>query len=184
MKFRIPFTFSRIETLKRKVAGISNLFHSKNSKLESYLKNSDIKLRSEEYLGICLRTFIIAFIVLSIIFILPLFFLKVKFWYIYGIILSLIFSLFVFFKQINYPKSYISSKTRDTEKDLIPSLQDMFVQLQSGVPLFQIIENIANSDYGSVSYEFKTSVAEINSGVPQIEALEDLIKRYLVSKTT
>jgi flagellar protein FlaJ len=53
----------------------------------------------------------------------------------------------------------------------------MLVQLESGIPVFQIIVNIAASNYGFVSHEFSKAVKEINSGVSQIEALENLIKR-------
>ena len=53
----------------------------------------------------------------------------------------------------------------------------MLVQLESGVPIFQIISNVSTSNYGFVSYEFKKAVNEINSGISQIDALESLIKR-------
>ena len=51
-------------------------------------------------------------------------------------------------------------------------MQDIVVQLDSGIPIFRILVNISESDYGEVSQEFKKMVKEINSGVPQIEAIE------------
>jgi len=177
MRFKIPFTFSSIETLKKKSKKFAHIFRSKKkSKLSSYLKDSDVDLSREEYLGICLGTFFFVFIFLLIIFTSILGILKVNYFFFYGLFASFIFSFFIFFVQINYPRVYSFRKTRDIEKNLIPSLQDMLVQLESGVPIFQILANIASSDYGFVSYEFRKAVKEINSGVPQIEALEDLIK--------
>jgi pilus assembly protein TadC len=43
--------------------------------------------------------------------------------------------------------------------------------------LFNIIANIAGSNYGSVSKEFKKAVRQIIAGKPQIDALEELSSR-------
>jgi flagellar protein FlaJ len=48
----------------------------------------------------------------------------------------------------------------------------MTVQLNSGIPMYSIILNISDSDYGEVSIEFKKIAKEINAGVSQIEAIE------------
>jgi flagellar protein FlaJ len=50
----------------------------------------------------------------------------------------------------------------------------MLVQLNSGVPLFTIMVNISSSGYGELSVEFKKVVKKINSGMPQIEVIEEL----------
>jgi len=60
------------------------------------------------------------------------------------------------------------------EKNLIPALGDILVQLNSGVPLFNILVNISSSDYGELSEEFKKAVKKINAGLPQVEVLEEL----------
>ena len=56
---------------------------------------------------------------------------------------------------------------RDIERNLIPALEDMLVQLNSGVPLCSILVNISASDYGELSAEFKKAVKKINAGSPQ-----------------
>ncbi|MBU1632121.1 MAG: type II secretion system F family protein [Nanoarchaeota archaeon] len=55
----------------------------------------------------------------------------------------------------------------------MPALQDFSVQINAGIPLFNILVNIAHSNYGEVSNEFKIIVKEINVGVPQVKALEE-----------
>lgn len=178
MKFHIPLTLESVEILKKKTKNFEKIFRGvKRPKLNEQLKNSDVSLTSSEYLGICFRTFILAFIVLLLIFTTLFFFFKIGYFYFYGFVLALIFSGFIFFRQLSYPKIYSLRKERDVEKNLIPAMQDMLVQLESGVPVFQIIVNIASSDYGFVSYEFKKAVNQMNSGISQIEALENLIKR-------
>jgi flagellar protein FlaJ len=178
MKFKIPFTLSSIEILKKKGKPFSGFFRRvRKSRLATYLKNSDVDLTVQEYLGVCLRTFVFVFIVCMVFFTSILAFSNVAYFYFYGLGAALLVSVFVFFSQVNYPRIYTFKKMRDVEKNLIPVLQDMLVQLESGVPMFQIIVNISASDYGFVSYEFEKAVKAINSGVPQIDALESLIKR-------
>jgi flagellar protein FlaJ len=49
----------------------------------------------------------------------------------------------------------------------------MLVQLNSGIPLFSILVNLANSDYGILSEEFKKIVKKINAGSDQAGVLEE-----------
>jgi flagellar protein FlaJ len=85
--------------------------------------------------------------------------------------------LFIFFSQYNYPRVYTAKEGRLVDKNLLSALQDILVQLNSGVPLFDIMVNISNSDYGEVSVKFKKMVREINAGKPQIQAIDDIGKK-------
>lgn len=91
-----------------------------------------------------------------------------------GIILGLIISTFIFIQQISHPKIILIKKVRSLEKNLLPAMQDMLIQLNSGVPIFNILSNIATSDYGEVSKEFSKAVKEINMGKAQTDVLEEL----------
>ena len=91
-----------------------------------------------------------------------------------SLVISLIFSFFAFFQQIIYPKIISGRKIRAIDKNLLAALQDILVQLNSGVSLFQILVNISKSDYGAVSEEFSKAVREINTGRHQLEVLEEL----------
>ena len=62
---------------------------------------------------------------------------------------------------------------KEIEKNLISALEDMLVQLSSGIPLFSILVNISSSDYGELSNEFKKIVRRINAGLPDIDVLEE-----------
>ena len=53
-------------------------------------------------------------------------------------------------------------------------MQNFLVQLNSGVPLFNILVNISRADYKSLSKEIEKAVNEINAGKPQVEALEEI----------
>jgi len=172
MKFKIPFTFSDTEILKRRSKDFIKLTGTKKTKLNEYLKGTGEDIGKKQYLSICYRSFFINFIFFALILTSFLAIFKAKNFYLYGVGSSFLISIFVFFNQINYPRIFSLQKSRNIERYLISALQDMMVQLNSGVPIFKILVNISNSDYGEVSEEFKKITKEINSGVPQIEAIE------------
>ncbi|MEM4625527.1 MAG: type II secretion system F family protein [Candidatus Pacearchaeota archaeon] len=174
--FRIPFTIGNLDIQKRKVKKIAPLFHEvKAKKLKEFLASSDVNISVEEYLGIVTRTFILSLIWSITLFTLICLILKINF--LIGIASGFSLCVFIAINQINYPRIYSFKKSQNIEKNLIPALQDMQVQLESGIPTFHILSNISNSNYGQVSKEFKKVVRELNTGVPQIVAIEGLIKK-------
>lgn len=179
MKFKIPFTLLPIEDLKRKSRPFSKAIHLKKKSLKSLddnLKASYINITKEEYVGICYRTAIFIFIYSSIISAFAFLFF-IKNFYPLAAVVPFAVTTYILFKQISYPKMYTLKKTRDIEKNLIPAMQDIMVQLNSGVPVFDILGNIAKGEYGEVSKEFSIAVKEINTGRPQIEVLDELGNR-------
>ena len=177
MKFQIPFTFSNIDKLRKKSKFFSSrIRHSKKSVLNETLKNTGVNITREEYLGICLKSFFILFIFLSVAISTTLVFFSINYFYLFGLGLALLLSSFVFFTQVMYPKIYVSRKEREIEKNLLSALQDILIQLNSGIPLFNIMANISGGDYGILSEEFKKAVNRINAGIPESEALKEIGK--------
>jgi pilus assembly protein TadC len=70
------------------------------------------------------------------------------------------------------PEIIIKKRVNNLERNILPALQNILVQLRSGIPLFDVMVNVASSDYGDVSKEFLTVVKQINGGIHQIDALE------------
>lgn len=93
------------------------------------------------------------------------------------IICSSLFAGFIFLQRMFYPTIAAMIRIRDIERNLLPVLQSIFVQLNSGVVLFEILVNISKSDYGEITRELARTVKEINGGKSQIDALEDLAAR-------
>ncbi len=81
---------------------------------------------------------------------------------------------FVFLQQLTYPKIYSNKRIKDIEKNLLAALQNMLIQLNSGVPIFDILVNLSKGNYGEISREFQNVVKKINAGKPQIETLEEM----------
>lgn len=178
MKFKIPFTISKdIEILKRKSKRFIRFTSPKKGKTDDYLSDTDLNINRRQYLSICYRSFLINFLVISVFSTTILGILGAKFFFVYGFGFSFLISVFVVAIQINYPRIYSSKKAREIEKNLISVLQDMLVQLNSGVPIFRILVNISESDYGEVSLEFEKMTREISTGLPQVEAIEKYGKR-------
>jgi pilus assembly protein TadC len=178
MKFHIPFTLSSIDRQKKKSILFKSIIkHKKKSSLQDYLVNSNAGIDREEYLNICYRnataTFIITYLISTTILLL----LNAKLSFLFGLILSIFLSGFILFSQTFYPKIYSIRRQKNIEKNLLPALENILVQLSSGIPLYTILVNISNSDYGELSKELKKAVNQINAGIPQVKAIEDLGKK-------
>jgi len=174
-KFRVPFSFAPVDKLKKRSVFFKRFVgYQSKSKIGRNLDNAGVNLTREEYLAICVAGFFVAFLVLFILSSTVFILLSLKKSLIFAVGLSFLFAGFVFFSRVAYPRVFISRKQKDIERNLIPALQDMLVQLNSGVPLFTILINISSSDYGELSQQFKKAVKEINAGRPQVEVIENL----------
>lgn len=171
-KFKIPFTISDLEILKRKSKPFVKFTRLKKTKLSNYLLHSGEKIDRRQYLSIAYRSFLLNILTFAVVFTSALGIMRASNFYFYGLGSAFLVSFLVLFNQLNYPRLFSLNKQRDIEKNLISVLQDMTVQLNSGVPMFRIIVNIAESKYGEVSVEFHKIAKEINAGVSQIEAIE------------
>lgn len=173
--FRIPLADSNIEKLKSRSKFFALRFrHKKKSVLQEYLVEAGVKLTREEYLGIVLRSFVNAFLILLIISSLILVLFEVSNFWIYSFLISFLFAGFIGFSQLSYPRIFISRREKDIEKNLLFALDDILIQLNSGIPLFDILTNISMSDYGELSAEFRKAVKRINAGEPEAEILADI----------
>lgn len=178
MKFHIPFTFSNIEALKKKSKFLYRyLKYEKKSSLSEALESSEVGLERREYLAICGRSLIHSAIFSYILATTVLGIMGIPFYYLIGSGIAIVASFFVLFSQLVYPKIFVLRRQREIEKNLLPALEDMVVQLSSGIPLFSVLVNISSSSYGELSEEFKKAVKEINAGSPEQEVLTNLSKK-------
>lgn len=174
MKFKVPFTFSNLVVLKKRSERFIKLTQkiAEKTKINSYLENIGLNINAKQYLAICYRSFFINILIFSVIITSILGIMAISNFISIGLLIAFFISGLILFNQINYPRIFSNKKARNIDKNLISVLQDMLVQLNSGVPIFKIMLNISNSNYGEVSVEFGKITREINSGVPQIQAIE------------
>lgn len=60
---------------------------------------------------------------------------------------------------------------------MLSALNSILIQLNSGIPIFNVLATIANEDYGEISKEFKAAVKQINAGKPESAAIEEIAAR-------
>ncbi len=180
MKIRIPLSILSVKALRK----FSQPFHGLGSKIEKnfpslklYLEQADFRIGPQEYLAMCITSSIFNFILLVINLIVIFIKIDAGSPFIISIAIAIVTSFFIFLQQAIYPKLLAGRKIRNIEKNLMPALQDMLVQLNSGIPLFNILVNISHEKYGEVSAEFSRAVNKIGAGIPQVEVLDEVASR-------
>jgi len=176
-KIKIPYSIIPSNVLKKfsKIfLGLSEILISFSPSFRSTLSQANMPINEREYLSMCLFAAFSSAIFLFISLFLVIFSLKADNPLAASLVITLILVFFIFIQQMLYPKLLVNKKVRVVERSLIPALENMLVQLNSGVSLFEAINTMATQDYGGVSKEFSGVINEINSGKSQIDALEDV----------
>ncbi len=92
-------------------------------------------------------------------------------------IIFLVIFFMIFFFNMMYPSIKTRTSAMKMDRDLSFALKDLLVQVESGIPLYEGMVNIANSDYGAVSPELSSVVKEISAGMPESLALQKMALR-------
>ncbi|MEK6922670.1 MAG: type II secretion system F family protein [Nanoarchaeota archaeon] len=175
MKIKVPFSIMPVSLLRR----ISIVFYGLGSKISKnipflglHLEQIDMDISSEEYLSMCIMSSLIFFVFINIPLniLLRLFDLQLSF--ILAFIISIPLAVFIFVQQVFYPRLKATKKIKNIERNLLPALQNLYVQLHAGIPLYRIMVNVANEDYGQISKEFGKAIKQINAGINQTDVLD------------
>jgi len=176
--FKVPYSIIPTRTLKQVSKKLFYSFAGKMAdnmpQLELFLRQAESGLIPKEYISMCMFSTTILF---GFFLIFSFFMTKAGINFFLGVTISIFLCIIIFFQQALYPKTAANMRVRDIEKNLLPTLQNILIQLNSGVPVFNIIVSIANSNYGEISKEFEIAVREINAGKQQISVLDDLATR-------
>lgn len=174
---KVPFSIlpqKKLYQFARPFRGLAQKLERKFPFLEIHLKQAESKLDAVDYVSMSLAAslMVLGFMIFAS---LP----ALRFGAPVGLIFMVAFvvTFFIFFQQLGYPKLIASKRIRLIEQNLLPALQDMHVELNAGIPLFNILVNVSNANYGEFSEEIGKAVREINSGKDQAEALEELAVR-------
>jgi pilus assembly protein TadC len=154
--------------------GLAQKLEKSFPSLEVYLNQAETRIKALDYIAMCLVS--LTFFTIFIFFV-SLFSLAFGAGVFLPFIITFFCAAFVFFQQMAYPRLVAVRRIKEIERNLLPALQDMLVQLNSGIPLFNILASIARGSYGAISIEFKNAIQEINAGRSQIDALEDIAVR-------
>jgi flagellar protein FlaJ len=96
-----------------------------------------------------------------------------------GTSIAYAFVFFVVFLILNlfYPFIALRVLGEGVDRELSFALRDMALQVEGGIPLYDTMTNVAESNYGAVSVEFGKTMREIRSGYSEKEALERMAVR-------
>lgn len=178
MAFQIPFTRGSLEKVKRRSAFFKKFVrYKRNAALRTHLENAGVDITREEYVAIAMRSALITLVVMFIVASTVLTLFHADAAVIIALLIAAACAGFVYNTQLAFPKVYSNRREKEIERNLIPALQDMLVQLNAGVPLYSILINISAENYGPLSEEFKKAVKKMSAGYPQIEVLEELGER-------
>ncbi len=177
MKKQLPFAPFPDRTMK-KISKYFYVFSDPISKilpsLKTDLQQAKIEVDYREYVAEVFFTamfylvlFLFLFIFLSIILLINLFPIN--------ILMSVAFAGFMLFAGMYYPKIIVRKRMRELDKNLVPALRHLFIEVKSGVPLFNAMAGVTKG-YGEVSLEFKHIVKDINTGSKEVDALNDSVK--------
>jgi flagellar protein FlaJ len=90
------------------------------------------------------------------------------------VILTVMFFLVL---HLFYPRMIAKSVAERIDRELIFAMRDLLIQISSGVPLFNAIENVANSNYGYVSREFTIISTHVKGGSSLLDEVEAMAVR-------
>jgi len=177
-RFKIPYSLVPLGLLRGyayPLRGIGKKLEPLFPYLKASFKQLEIEFSLAEYIAMCLLSTLVDFVFLLILFVPFSFLAEISLWLLFPIVFVVCF--FILIQQMLYPKLLANRRILVIEKNLLPVLQNMLVQLNSGIPLFNIMLNVSVSNYGEISEEFKRVVKEINAGQEQIVVLEELAAR-------
>lgn len=181
MSQRIPLMIIPMGIAKK----ISRIFFGIGSKLSRIipgikydLQETDLDITEEEYIAVSLLNSFFIFV----IFFFLLFFLNYRVKgntpessLILSLTLSFLFAIVFFVLLVRYPKITAGKKAEQIDKNLIFALKDLYLQINSGISLYNAMVNIAKEDYGQISVEFGKVAKSVNTGTPVVAALEKMV---------
>ena len=177
MKQKIPFLIMPFDVLKK----ISKPFSSISREiskffpyLKEHLRTLDMQVDPVVYINTCLLATTFFYFFISLILIIFLFLLDVGNYIGISLIISIPLSLFILLRQLTYPKLLSNRRIRNIDRNLLPALQHIIINLNSGIPLFNTLVAISAEDFGEISVEFKKAIKKINAGEPQLDVLNDM----------
>ncbi|MCD6404003.1 MAG: type II secretion system F family protein [Nanoarchaeota archaeon] len=170
----LPFRSEKVRNLAKRLSPISSRLKLFYPTLKIELKRAGIELDVEDYLSLSLLfstyNFFLVFFTLLLLFSI----LKLEEALLFSFLGGLGFGMFSFFYFLSYPKISVRKKVNDLDKNLIFAIRHLLVKVRSGVPLYDAMVGVSEGDYGTVSKEFEKAIKQMQTGVPEAEALDKI----------
>jgi len=172
----VPFPMERAVKISRVFLWASSRLVKINPFLSNELFQAGMEVNDREYLSVAIFSSLFWFVLIFSLF--------TSVGVLVGkhlIYLALVFSFLIsgvsFFYIIFYPNVTIAKKNREVERNLLFAIRHLFIQVRSGVSLFDAMTSISKGNYGVVSEEFGKCAKEIATGKGETDALEEMAFR-------
>src|SRR3989344_705748 len=176
MNQKIPFSiipFNSLKNISKPFGMISRKLEKLFPNLKFYLESAEIKVDPVDYINMCLLATFTFYIFISLMILALLFIFETENYAISWVI-AIPLAMFVLIQQLMYPRILSNRKIRNIERNLLPALQHILININSSVPLFNTLVSIAAEDFGEISKEFKKTIKKINAGEPQLDVLNKM----------
>ena len=174
----LPFPIPKAMKISRRFLGIGETLSHMFPGTAFHLEQSGFDFDEREWMAMAFFTALFYFLILSCP--LALFTIAAKVEVVKALGISFLVGFVIGFVSMiylaMYPKLSVTRKTKQIEKYLPYGLHHLLIEVRSGVPLYNSLVSIAQSNYGMFSSEMKRAVNEINTGKSEIAALEMLAK--------
>ena len=174
----LPFPLPKAKKMSRRFLGVGESLSHMFPGLEFNLEQSGLKFDAREWMALAFFTALFYFSMLTGPLMLLTIAAKID------ILRAILIPLLVGFSMgatsliylSMYPKLIVKRKVALVEAYLPYGLHHLLIEVRSGVPLYNSLVSIAQSNYGKFSEEIKRAVNEINTGKSEIAALETLAR--------
>lgn len=178
IKTKIPvllFSWNTVRRIGRRLKSIGKIVVKLNPKLNIIFKKLGVDVKPEAYAAASFMSSFIYGLVLSAI-------LLLAFWLTgdveekINIAIAAGLGIWMLFLTLHmiYPGIVLKKIAVKEGKDLLFALREIMMDVNSGVPLFAALKNVAEAEYGYISYDFKSVTEKIESGTSEREALREL----------
>jgi flagellar protein FlaJ len=158
--------------------GIAEPLLKLSPSLDIDLEQAGFDMNGRDYLSIALFSSIFMFIIMFSIFaVITIHFVDPSKVLMMSTLIGMVFFFITFLYIKKYPKLLLKKRMANIERNMIYALRHMYVQVTSGVSLFEAIASVSQGDYGEISNEFKSALKMINTGIPIEKALEEMTVR-------
>jgi flagellar protein FlaJ len=169
----VPFPIEKASRMSKSFLWLSSRMVRFNPFLAQNLSQAGIEMNDREYLSLTIFSSVFWFLLI---------FSTINF---LGVALgrnligmSTIFAFLMsgvtYFYISLYPTLIISKRNGEIEKNLLFAIRHLYIQVKSGVSLFDGMVSISKSNYGILSEEFAKCTKEIATGKEEITALEEM----------
>jgi len=172
----VPFKIDVALKFSRSFLWLGSKLAALNPYLPQKLVEAEIPLKDREYISIAIFSSLYWFCVLfSILTFFPA--LAGKNFINISLPLSILMAIVAFLYINFYPSLIAIKKSKEIERNLLFVVRHLYVQVRSGVSLFDAMVAVSKEDYGIISKEFEKAVKEISTGKEQTAVLEEMALR-------